>query len=317
MASGGAKTDWKQFIWPAIGLTTIALSFWLLGHELRDMSWSLLWQAVLAVPPAHWLMIAGCTVTCYLALSAYDLLALQHLGRCVPFRFVLGCSLTTYSLSHILGASTFTGALIRYRAYSSKGLGAAEVGVLVAFCSLTFSIGVMVLLALSCLMVPSPVARISSLLSPGQLRLLGVGLLAVVALYLAASARGLPDLKIRRFTLSYPRLSIAARQALLGPVELSFAAAILYFALPAAGNPGFLIVLGVFAMGFTLAILSHAPGGIGVFELVVITGLPEFPPEVVLAGLLVFRIFYFLIPLAMGMVMIAYFERGQLRLRRH
>ena len=110
--------------------------------------------------------------------------------------------------------------------------------------------------------------------------------------------------------------AIAMRQMLLGSVELSFAAAIVYFSLPATGDPGFLVVLGVFVMGFTLAILSHAPGGIGVFELVVITGLPEYPPEIVLAALLVFRIFYFLIPLGMGMVMIAFFERRQLRLRR-
>jgi hypothetical protein len=50
-----------------------------------------------------------------------------------------------------------------------------------------------------------------------------------------------------------------------------------------------------------------------VFELAVLTALPEFQPEVVLAALLVFRFFYLLIPLAAGLVMIALFEHSRLR----
>jgi len=305
--------SWKRWLWPVVGISAISVSFWLLTKELRGLSWSALWAQIQAISLHNWLLIAGCTLCCYLILAAYDTLALQHLRRKVNYSFVALCSLTTYALSHSLGASAFTGAVIRYRAYSTKGLGAAEVGVLVTFCSLTFSLGVMVSVGVIFLLTPELDTRFVNLL-PGQMvRWVAVGLLALTAFYLIGSALRLPDLKIRNFRISYPSLPIALKQIAVAPVELLFAGGILYFALPAELNPGFMVVLGVFIVGFTLALMSHAPGGLGVFELAVLTGLPEFPRETVLAALLVFRLCYFIIPLVIGLATAAIFEHGQLR----
>ncbi|MCB5408420.1 UPF0104 family protein [Pseudogemmobacter sp. CC-YST710] len=313
-SSGGA--NWKNFIWPLIGLLAITISCWFLYHELKDMSWADLKAAFRAIPPLHWLMIIGCTLACYVNLALYDVIALQHLRKKVNFAFVTGCALTTYSLAHTIGASAFSGAVIRYRAYTTKGLSGPEVGVLVAFCSLTFALAVMIVLGVAFALSPDLVARIGDFIPAEMARWLAYGTLALVAAYLISAALKLPELKIRNFRLSYPSLPIAIKQVTVAPVEVLFAAGILYFALPEAGNPGYLVVMGVFVVGFSLALLSHAPGGIGVFELVVITGLPEFPPETVLAALLVFRLFYLIFPLVLGLVLVAGFEHGQLKAKR-
>lgn len=181
------------------------------------------------------------------------------------------------------------------------------------FCSLTFTLAVMIVLGISFLVTPDLGVRLAEFLAPGLMRWLALAALVVVSLYLISSALGLPDLRIRKLHISYPSLPIALKQVTIAPIELLFAAAILYFALPAAGNPGYMVVMGVFVVGFSLALLSHAPGGLGVFELAVITGLPEFEPETVLAALLVFRIFYLIFPLLLGLVLVALFEHGQLR----
>ena len=304
---------WKKLIWPVIGFAAIGVSFWLLANELKDMSWDALMAGFAAITLWHWLMIALCTLACYVNLALYDVIALQHLRRRVSFPFVVGCSLTTYSLAHTIGASAFTGAVIRYRAYSSRGLSGPEVGVLVTFCSLTFALAVMTVLGCAFLMAPEIEHRLGAFLAPWVVQWLAIGTLVLVLAYLISSALGLPDLKIRNFTLSYPRFSIALKQVVIAPIELLFAAAILYFALPETGNPGYLVVMGVFVVGFALALLSHAPGGLGVFELVIITGLPEFEPEVVLAALLVFRLFYFIFPLILGLFLVVGFEHNQLR----
>jgi uncharacterized membrane protein YbhN (UPF0104 family) len=89
------------------------------------------------------------------------------------------------------------------------------------------------------------------------------------------------------------------------------AAAIIYFALPEAGNPGYLVVLGVFLVSFSAALISHAPGGLGVLEVVFLAGLSEMDPVHVLAALLVFRLFYLIIPLVIGLVVVLLFERSQ------
>ena len=67
-------------------------------------------------------------------------------------------------------------------------------------------------------------------------------------------------------------------------LALACAAAIIYFALPAESNPGYLVVLGVFLASFSLALLSHAPGGLGVLEVTFLAAMPELPKVDVLAA---------------------------------
>ncbi len=95
----------------------------------------------------------------------------------------------------------------------------------------------------------------------------------------------------------------------------SAAATIIYVALPEAGNPGFLTVAAVFLASFTVAQLSHAPGGLGVLEVVFIKGMPEMDEVQVLAALLVFRLLYLLIPLFISIIVVIVFERSQLATR--
>jgi uncharacterized membrane protein YbhN (UPF0104 family) len=113
--------------------------------------------------------------------------------------------------------------------------------------------------------------------------------------------------------LAYPKPGIALRQLVAGPVELLGAAGIIYFALPAATNPGFVVVLGVFLASFSAALVSHAPGGLGVLELVFVNAMPEVPQAHVIAALLVFRLLYFILPLVVGIVAVALFERSRFR----
>ena len=138
---------------------------------------------------------------------------------------------------------------------------------------------------------------------------LGVAMLGLVSLYGAGSLLHFRPLKIWGFELVYPRPPIAARQLCAGPLELLGAAGIIYFALPAASNPGFLVVLGAFLASFTLALISHAPGGLGVLELTFIEIMPDAPQAQVLAALVVFRLFYLILPLLFSLVVVVRFER--------
>ena len=47
-----------------------------------------------------------------------------------------------------------------------------------------------------------------------------------------------------------------------------------------AGNPGYLAVLGIFVISFSAAQISHAPGGLGVLEVVFLAGLSDIDPVV-------------------------------------
>ena len=145
---------------------------------------------------------------------------------------------------------------------------------------------------------------------------IGLLLLLLVGLYALGSWRQFKPWTLGKLHIEYPRLGIVGRQLLAGPLELLCAAAIIYFALPAGHNPGYLVVLGVFLASFSLALLSHAPGGLGVLEVTFIAALPDIPLNDVLAALIVFRVLYLLLPFALSLLVVLGFEWGQWRRNR-
>lgn len=298
-------------LWPVIGLGAVVFSSWLLLRELKGHSLAEVESGLLAISPTHWLMAIAATVLAYAALAWYDQIALAHLGRRLSWRFVGLVSFTTYALAHNIGATVFSGAVVRYRAYSTKGLSAGEVGVLVAFCSITFTLGNLLLGGLLLIFDPELLRRYVDW-PDWSARVVALALLAVPWLYTLGSLLHFRPLRIRDFELVYPRPPIAARQFLAGPLELVGAAGIIYFALPEAGNPGFIAVLGVFLASFTLALVSHAPGGLGVLEFSFLKAMPDAPPAGVIAALLVFRLLYLVLPLIFSLVVVVLFERERI-----
>jgi hypothetical protein len=302
-----------EFVWPAIGLGAVAFSSWLLFRELRGLSLRDVAASLGAIPIWRWALALTSTLVAYGALAWYDRIGLAHLGRRLSWPFISLTSFTTYALSHNIGASVFSGAVVRYRAYSTKGLGMAEVGLLVAFCSFTFFLGTVLLGGAVLVVEPDIVSRWTLAATPDWVgRGLGVAMLGLVSLYGAGSLLHFRPLKIWGFELVYPRPPIAGRQMLAAPLELVGAAGIIYFALPSAGNPGFLIVLGIFLASFSIALISHAPGGLGVLEFAFISAMPDAPKAEVLAALIVFRLLYLIIPLVFALVVVVLFERQRI-----
>jgi hypothetical protein len=298
-------------VWPIVGLSAVALASWLLLRELKGISLADVETAISAISPPRWALAVVAAGLAYAALACYDQIGLAHLGRRLNGRFVGLVSFCAYSLAHNVGATVFSGGLARYRAYSTKGLGVAEVGALVAFCAFTFALGVTSLGGLTLLLHPDLARRYVA--APDWAgRLVGLALLGVPSLYAIGSLLRFAPLRIRSFELVYPRPSVAARQLLVAPLDLIGGAGIIYFALPGAANPGFAVVLGVYVASFVLALVSHAPGGLGVLEYSFLKGMPDAPAADVLAALLVFRLLYFILPLMFSLIAILVFERGRI-----
>jgi uncharacterized membrane protein YbhN (UPF0104 family) len=308
----------SHLAWPVIGLLVAALCIWLLVHELRSISLDDVMVSLGRISWLHWLGAFLGALVAYGALAGYDRIALIHLGKKnISWPFIAVASFVAYALSHNIGAAVVSGAVIRYRAYSTKGLNAAEVAVLVAVCAFTFGLGIVILGGILLTIWPEIANYLPIAMPEWAARLVGIGLLAAVAFYVAGSLLHLKPLVIRGFSIFYPRPPIVFRQLIIGPMELIGAAAIVYFCLPTEGNPGFIIVLGVFLASFGAAIFSHAPGGIGVLEFLFVTALSgTIPAADVLAALIVFRLFYLVIPLAISVVVVLLFERQQIMERR-
>ncbi len=330
-----------DFFWPALGLVAVFWSVKLLYEKLAaeaatDEKVRLLLEAggvwsdikiiasvignKLADIPIHGYWLAGAsTLIAYAALAWYDRIALIHLKReeGISWLYIAACSFVTYALSHNIGASVFSGGMVRYRAYSAKGLSAPDIAILIALCSYTFAFGTMLLLAFVLIGEPqilAPLSTLSAHFSIGEhlARVIGFSMLGFVVLYTIGSWLQLRPLRFASFELMYPRLNVVARQYIAAPLELIGAAGIIYFALPEQGNPGFFIVLGAFLLSFSAGLLSQVPGGVGVMEAVFLAVMPGMPATAVFAALLVWRLFYLILPLAMSVPVILLFERAQL-----
>jgi hypothetical protein len=330
-----------DYVWPIAGLIAVVMSVKLLYEKLKSEAasdlavkalletgdlWdhikviaSVIGAKLAVIPPHAYLLAFASTLVAYAALAWYDRIALIHLGRQrgISFFYIAVCSFVTYALSHNIGASVFSGGMVRLRAYTAKGLSAAEIAVLVALCSFTFAFGTLILLGLVLLVEPEIIRPLTTLsrhfaIGDSAARLVGVGLLAFCLLYTLGAWLKLRPLKIGNFKIVYPGLHIVARQYLAAPLELIGAAGIIYFALPSEGNPGFQIVLGAFLLSFSAGLLSQVPGGVGVMEAVFLAVMPGVPATAVFAALLVWRLFYLLLPLAMSIPVIILFERSQI-----
>ena len=330
-----------DYVWPILGLVAVVMSVQLLYEKLKaeaasDLAvkalletgdlWthikviaSVIGAKLAVIPPHSYLLAFASTLVAYAALAWYDRIALIHLGRQrgISFLYIAVCSFVTYALSHNIGASVFSGGMVRLRAYTAKGLSAAEIAVLVALCSFTFAFGTLILLGLVLVVEPEIIRPLTTLsrhfaIGDSAARLVGFGLLAFCLVYTLGAWLKLRPLQIGNFKIVYPGLPIVARQYLAAPLELIGAAGIIYFALPAEGNPGFQIVLGAFLLSFSAGLLSQVPGGVGVMEAVFLAVMPGIPATAVFAALLVWRLFYLLLPLAMAIPAIILFERSQI-----
>ena len=331
-----------DYVWPCVGLVAVVLSVQTLYEKLHSeaatdeavreaLEKSGLWDSIGiiahvigaklgAIPTQGYVLAVFSTLAAYAALAWYDRIALLHLRKTngISWTFITLCSFTTYALSHNIGASVFSGGAVRYRAYSSKGLTPAEIAVLVALCSFTFAFGTTLLTGMVLLGEPHVV---SPLLEKSPFRgtsltvvqAVGAAMLGACALYIFGSWKQLKPLTIRSFKLEYPRMEVVKRQLVAAPLELIGAAGIIYFALPEAGNPGFFVVLGAFLLSFSAGLLAQVPGGVGVMEIVFITVMPGMSSAAVFAALLVWRLLYLLLPLAMSLPIILAFERGQIK----
>ena len=308
-----------DYVWPALGFAAVLASFGLLFQEFRGQSLGpQLIAAFKAIPPSHYLLSLGATIVAYVALAFYDWIALLHLGvRHISWRFITLCSFTTYALSHNIGASVVSGAMVRYRGYTSKGLKTAQIAVLVALCSLTFLLGELLVGGAALLIRPQALAQLDDILPAflthaSTARIIGFACLGLIAVYVLGSLLRLPSLTVRGAKIAYPRWEIVLRQLIAAPAEILGAAGIIYFALPETGNPGFIVVVAVFIFSFSAALASNAPGGLGVFELVFLKSMPGAPQDGVLAALLLFRLLYLLIPLGIAIFVVLGFERHRL-----
>jgi hypothetical protein len=82
----------------------------------------------------------------------------------------------------------------------------------------------------------------------------------------------------------------------------------MYVLIPPETNVGIATVTAVFAAAMVLGFVSHMPGGIGAFDATILVGLGGQHDEPLIAALLLFRLFYHVVPFVVAVVMFGALE---------
>lgn len=265
-------------------------------------------QAVLAhvhaTPTPVLLAAVLATAIAYAALVGYDILALRFIGRTLPLRVVSLGGFLAYAFGNTIGVSVVSGGAVRYRIYSAFGLNAFEVATVSGYIAVALGTGLTLAGFAALALHPHVVANVLPL-SPDLIRW-GSALIFIlsVALILFISV-GNRSLRIWKVELRLPSPRNLAGQAIVTLIDVVAAAFTLWILMP-AGTPPFASFVAIYAIAMMVGILSHVPGGVGVFEAVVIGTLPAgVPVSEVAAALLMFRVIYYLLPFLLGFVLVS------------
>jgi hypothetical protein len=295
------RIQWSR-IGIALSIVIIAMSAFVLWRRLHHLDIGRV-AAALAAKPLYEIAAAACAIAAsYGMLTFYDWFALRTIGaRHVPYRIAAFASFTSYSIGHNIGATVFTGGAIRYRIYSAWGLRVVDVAKLCFITGLTFWLGNITVLGLGLAYVPAAATAIDNL-APWINRSLGVGALSLLVGYVCYVASTPRSFGSEQWQVMLPDGRLTLVQIGIGIAELSFCAVAIWFLMPSQPAIDFAALSVVFVFATLFGFASHAPGSLGVFDAAMLVGLGQFDGEELVAGLVLFRLIYFVLPFALALV---------------
>ena len=300
---------------PLAILILLVIALFLLHGELRAYRYHDITRAIFALPHKNVLIAVAFTFIAYGLLPAYDAIALSYVGKPLPLHRVAFSSFISYGLSQTLGFPLITGSSVRYRFWSAWGLSTAEIAQAVSFVGATFVLGMLFLSGAVFLLEPATTMELLGL-PYGVLRPIGVVLLGVVATYIAWSAAQRRPLRFGGWEFPIPSLKVTTLQLCVAALDWTAAGAVLYALLPQGHRLSFLPFLGAFLLAQFAGQISHVPGGLGVFEtLMVLLLKPYLPASSTIAALVAFRAIYYLLPFALSLLMLAGYEGARQKKR--
>src|SRR3954453_20072901 len=287
-----------------ISITVIAIACYVLYHMLRGIDSNEVIEAIKSTEPRQIALAALFVAAGYFTLTFYDWFAVRAIGHGhIPYRVNALAAFTSYSIGHNVGASVFTGGAVRYRIYSAWGLNAIDVAKICFLAGLTFWLGNAAVLGLGICYHPEAAANIDQL-PPWVNRVVAIGIIIGLVGYVAWVWMKPRSVGRGPWSVVLPGGPLTLLQIAIGIVDLGFCALAMYMLVPDDPNLGFVVVAVIFVSATLLGFASHSPGGLGVFDAAMLVGLWQMDREELLAGMLLFRVLYYIAPFIISVILL-------------
>lgn len=308
-----AWQHWRPWLLGGLGLLLVLLVGTALAHLLQEVRYGQVMGAVRRTPGAWLLWSLLATAISYATLTQYDASALRYIGAKVPRGTVALTAFVAYALSNTIGLGPLSGGAVRMRLYTQAGLEPGQIARVIGFNTVAFLLGMSAFGALGLLWGAPTIAPLLHL-PAGGLQALAAALLLALAAFIG--------LCHRRRTLAWrwgpgrrwhvglrlPPAGLALAQLGISAVELSASGLALWCLLPENPLP-LLSFLALYAVAISAALISHVPGGVGVFEAVMLLAAgPHLPTAQLLGALLLYRGLYYVLPLVLASGLLVAYE---------
>lgn len=304
-AGSGSARCLRTATWIS-ALAVCAVALWILHRYLTHIAWrdvAAAWSRMPAIRIIGSLVATGISLG---MLGLFDVLAVRTV---VPGRVSTGMAAfagtVTHAMANTLGFHAVTGSAVRYRLYRTAGLRLGDVARIISLAGLGVGLGFVVTITAALCWQPE--------ITRGWGRFPGVALALMLAGLLIWLGRRPRTLVLWRWTLVFPAAGTAAAQMLLGAIEMSAAIGALYVLLPTSMAPPFIDFLPIYVGAVVAGIISHSPGGLGVFETIILASFSGIARPELLAALICYRVIYNLLPFVLGCAALGLFELRQRR----
>ena len=305
----------QRLVGPVFGLILFGVAISFLYKKMQEITWNEFLAGLAGIPIGFHVLAVILVGLNYLVLTGNDVLAVHYVGASranqdgeqqgLSYRRILTVSFLGYAFGNNIGAVA-AGVPIRVRFYKSWGLGTGQVVALIAFVSLSFWIGICSTagIVLSLVEVPTP----KSLELPVTSRILGFVLLAILSVYIVACIWWRRPFQAAGLQLRPPGPQLMVLQIAVASFDLMLASTTLYVLLPTDIPAPYLQVAGVYLLALAAAMITQVPGGLGVLEAILLSLLATADGAAILGSLLIFRIYYYVVPLLVAAVILVAFE---------
>jgi phosphatidylglycerol lysyltransferase len=313
MAPDTSARGWLHRLAPVVGVILFGVALYVLHRELELIRLHEVIDQFRRIPTRILLTAIAATAFSYLVLTQYDTVALRYVGARVGLKRSSLAAYLGFAFAQNVGFTLFSGAPVRFRFYSVWGLSAVEIATVLAFNSITFWLGLIACAGVTFILAGGVVPT-GLHLPVTALRPLGATLLLIAGAYLVACAARRAPFRFGRWQLALPSLRQALAQVGLAGLDWISATLVLYVLLPREAAGHFAHFMAVFLLAQLAGLVSQVPGGLGIFETVMVILLPPTVPQsVALGSLLAFRLIYYLLPLAVAVLLLLAFELHQRR----
>ncbi|MBH0236633.1 putative bifunctional lysylphosphatidylglycerol flippase/synthetase [Methylobrevis albus] len=296
------------YLGPAFAAVLITYAAIVLWNMAQKVSPGAVANAIEAVPMWRVALAFALTAVSVTALAAYDVCAVLTIRTRKPIdlRYAALVGGISNVFANGLGFPLVTGGAARYRLYSMQGHDFSVVGRIFVLTWVTMWSGLVFLLGVA--LAFQPVGEPAVFFSQTADRVAGVTLVVLLFTTILWVGRKRRAVRLGGWTVRLPSTPVLFGMVAAGGIDLFASAATLYVLLPPDVTPS----LAIYVLTFIAAVLfgnaASTPGGLGVFEATLVTGLGIDERPDVAAALILFRLIYFVVPLAFALAAMAVVE---------